>query len=147
MKNLLPLFLFLLFNFSAKAQSLRSELIETTGSINSILSQNKGVRFINQEHNGYNLRKINANLNGDVFSVDSLTSDATKFNYKIFNLLEVKSFVSIENEIKVMDKNQKKIGKIVNVRNQDMQELIKKFDAVQFICITYSKLDPKFKCE
>lgn len=147
MKNLLPLFLFLLLTFSAKAQSLRSGLIETTGSINSILSQNKGVRFMNQEHNGYNLKRINANLNGDVFSMDSLTSDATKFNYKIFNLLEVKSFVRDGNEIKVMDKNQKKIGKIVNARNEDIQKLIKEFDALKFVCILYSRLDPKYKCD
>ena len=148
MKTPFTLFLFLLFIFPAKAQSLNQGLIKTTGSINSILSQNNQAQFIDHETNtSYFLRKIKATITGDVFCLDSLTGNPSKANYEMFNLLEVKSFARNENEINVVDKNREKIGKIVHIGHQDLQELIKEFDALRFVCILYSRLDPKYKCD
>lgn len=138
---------FLLFSLSLFAQQPKSAFQKTIDNINTVLYQTKKVQFINQDYDVFKLLKIKANKQGNVFLVDSLTNDDSKSNYKMFNLLDVKDFVAKGNEIQVMDKNDKKIGTIININVQDMREFIKNFKALQFICVLYEKEDPKFKCD
>lgn len=147
MKNLLSLSLFLLFAFSVKAQSHKSNLIKTVVAINTILYQSQQAQFVNQEGNIYYLKKINATLSGDVFSIDSSPDDDEKSKQKIFNLLELHSFVRKGNEINVVYKNDKKNDVISNVRVQDIYALRKELSALQVICTQYSEQDPRFKCD
>ena len=138
--------LIVLFTFSAKAQSYQSSLTKTVEAINGILSQKKQVKFIDHKKNSCYLRIINATLQGDVYIPNSLTNDQTSVN-QLFNVLKVKAFTIVGNEIKVTGINQAPIGRLTNIRNQDLRSLKKELDALRFICITYAKLDPKFKCD
>lgn len=147
MKTIHILCLVLLFSFPAKAQHSKSGFNKTVDSINSILYQTKKVMFIHYEDGVYYVRKISATKRGDVFCIDSLNSNGEEVKRKIFNLLELKSFVRDGNKINLINKSQKKIGEITNVFYQDMRELIKQLDALRFICILYEKEDPKFKCD
>lgn len=139
--------LLLLSNFSVKAQSHTSNLNKTVDSINSILEKDKMVRFTNPNFDVFYPTKITANLQGDVFCVDSVVGGKTTSNRLIFNLLKVNSFVIEENEVKALGQEQKTIVAIFIGNNQNRQALKKELDALRFICITYSKLDPKYKCE
>jgi hypothetical protein len=138
---------FLLLSLSLFAQQPKSAFQKTIDNINTVLYQTKKVQFTNQDYDVFKLLKIKANKQGNVFLVDSLTNDDSKANYKMFNLLDVKDFVAKGNEIQVMAKNDKKMGAFININVQDMREFIKKFKALQFICILYEKEDPKFKCD
>jgi hypothetical protein len=145
-KYFLTLALLLQLSFSVKAQSLKSNLSKTIYTINSILSQNNQVQFIDHKNNSCYLRKINATLKGDVYRQDSLKDDQRSIN-KLFKVLNVQAFIINGNEIKVTGISQALIGKLTNIRNQDLRSLKKELDALRFICITYAKLDPKFKCD
>ena len=145
-KYFLTLALLLQFTFSVKAQSCQSSLTKTVDTINSILSQNNQVQFIDHKNNSCYLRKINATLKGDVYRPDSLKDDQRSIN-KLFKVLNVQAFIINGNEIKVTGISQALIGKLSNIRNQDLRSLKKELDALRFICITYAKLDPKFKCD
>ena len=133
--------------FSAEAQSLKSGLTKTIATINDMLRPNRMVRFTNMDHNTFYPTKINANLKGDVFCVDSLSAYSTKPNGIIFNLMKVKSFVIKSDEIVALGYDQKSILSINYGSKQEMQALKKELDALLLICNTYNKLDPKFKCE
>ena len=147
MKTIVSLSLFFLFSLSSEAQSLKSNLIKTVDAINNILNHNRNAQFTNQNYALYYLTKINANLQGDVFCVDSLSAYCTKPNGIIFNLLKVKSFVIKSDEIVALGYDQKLILSIKYGSNQEMPALKKELDALLLICNTYNKLDPKFKCE
>jgi hypothetical protein len=144
LKCFLPLII--LFTFSVKAQSYRSSLNKTVDVVNGILSQKNQVQFIDHKKNSSYLRIINATILGDVYCPDSLTNDQTIVN-QIFNFLKVKAFTIDGNEIKVTGINQSPIGKLTSIRSQDLRSLKKELDALRFICITYAKLNPKFKCD
>lgn len=143
----LTLSLFLLFTLSTEAQSLKSGLTKTVDAINSMLHQNKNARFTNQDYAVFYPTKINANLQGDVFCIESSTRFGAESNGLIFNLLKVKSFVIKADEIVAFGHNQESILAIEYGSEQEMQALKKELDALLFICITYSELDPKFKCD
>lgn len=147
MKMSLTLFLSLFFVFSAEAQSLKSGLTKTVDAINNILNQNKNARFTNQDYAVFYPTKINANLQGDVFCIESSTRFGAESNGIMFNLLKVKSFVIQTNEIKALGQDQEAIAVIFQGSQEDGLALKKELDALRFICITYSKLDPKFKCD
>lgn len=138
---------FFLFSTLAFAQQPKSAFQKTIDSINTILYQTRKVRYINQEYNVYDLRKINAHKTGNVFLIETPTGDYTKGNYKMFHLLDVKEFVWKGKEIQMMDKKGQKIGAITNVNVQEIREFIKQLDVLRFICILYEKEDPKFKCD
>lgn len=137
---------FFLISISLLAQQPKSAFQKTLDRINLVVYQTQKVQFINQEQDVLNLHKIKSNPKGNVFLVDSLSKEDTKPNYKIFNLLDVKEFVSKGNQIQVMDKNNQKIGAFINIKVQDWYEFIKDFRALQHICILYEKEDPKYKC-
>ena len=138
--------LLVLFTFSVKAQSYQSSLTKTVDTINGMLSQKNQVQFIDHKNNSCYLRKINATLNGNIYRPDSLTDDQITVN-QLFNTLNVKAFAIDGNEIKVTGINQAPIGRLTNIRNQDLRSLKKELDALRFVCITYAKLEPKFKCD
>ena len=140
------LLLLLPFTFSVKAQSYTSNLNKTVVSINTILEKAKMVRFTNSNFDVFYPTKINTNLQGNVFCVDSVADGKTISKRLIFNLFKVKSFVIKGNEIQAMGKNQKLIVTIF-IGNQYTKALKKEMDALWYICETYSKLDPKYKCE
>lgn len=146
MKNILLISLLLLFTLSVKAQSYTSNLNKTVVSINTILDKAKMVRFTNSNFDAFYPTKITANLQGNVFCIDSLVGEKTKSKRLIFNLLKVKSFVIKGNEIQAMDKNQKPLVTIF-IGNQYTKALKKEMDALWYICDIYSILDPKYKCE
>ena len=137
----------MLLVFSAEAQSLKSGLTKTIANINGMLLPNKMVRFTNQDYNAFYSTKINANLQGYVFCVDSLSAYSSKPNGIMFNLLKIKSFVIKSDEIVALGYNQKTILSIFYGRNKEMQALKKELDALLLICNTYNKLNPKFKCD
>ena len=147
MKTILTLALFLLLTILAEAQSLSSGLTKTVETINSMLHPNKMVRFINQGYNTFYPTKINANMQGDVFCIESSTRFSAKSSGIIFNLLKVKVFVINKNEIKALDQDQQTIVTILQGNSNDALSLKKELDALRFICNTNSKLDPKFKCD
>jgi hypothetical protein len=130
-----------------KAQSYKSSLIKKVDAINSILHPNKMVRFTNQDYDAFYPTKINANLQGDFFCVDSLSRYSTKPNGIIFNLLKVKSFVIKADEILALGQDQETIVAILIGNEQERLALKKELDALRFICILYYKEDPKFKCD
>jgi hypothetical protein len=134
---------FLLFSMSLFAQRHKSVFEKTTDSINSILYQTRNVIFIKQEHEFLNLSKIIANKNGNVFLIDLLTKNESKNTFKMFNLLDIKDFVSKGNQIQVMDKNEQKIGVFINIQIQNLNEFIKNFKALQHICEIYKNENPK----
>lgn len=146
MKTILFYGLFLLFSISVEAQSFKTTLNKTVDSINSILEKAKMVRFTNPNFDAFYPPKITANLQGNVFCVDSVADEKILSKRLIFNLLKVKSFVIKGNEIQAMGKNQKPIVTIF-IGNQYTKALKKEMDALWYICDTYSKLDPKYKCE
>jgi hypothetical protein len=137
---------FLLFFLSLFAQQPYSAFQKTLDRINVVLYQTKNVQYINQDHDVFNLRKIQSNPKGNVFLMDSFSNEDAKPNYKMFNLLDVKEFVGKGNQIQVMDKNDQKIGAFINVKVQDWHDFIKDFRALQHICDLYAKEDPKYKC-
>jgi len=139
--------LLLLFTLSAEAQSYTSNLNTTVVSINSILDKAKMVRFTNHNSDVFYPTKINANLQGNVFCVDSVVGEKTMSQRLIFNLLKVKSFVIKENEIKALGKDQKVIVSIFIGNDKVRQALKKELDALRYICINYSKQNPKYKCD
>ena len=147
MKTTPLFFLFLLFVVSAEAQSLRTGLINTVETINCILEQKKRVGFTNQDYDVFYPTKIKANLQGQVFCVDGLTTYATKTNGIMFNVLKIESFVINGGEIKALDKNQETIVAIFQGSLNDSQALKKELKALRFICRLYSKEDPNFKCD
>ncbi len=146
MKKAYILLLILLFNFSVKAQSYTSNLNTTVVSINSILVKAKMVRFTNSNFDVFYPIKIKANLQGNVFCVDSIADENTMSKRLIFNLFKVNSFVIKGNEIQAMGKNQKPVVTIF-IGNQYTKALKKEMDALGYICNSYSKLNPKYKCE
>lgn len=137
---------FLLISISLLGQQPKSAFQKTLDRINTVLYQTKNIQYINPDYDVYNLRKIKSSPKGNVFLVDSLSKEDTKHNYKMFNLLDVKEFVGKGNQIQVMDKNNQKIGAFINVKVQDWNEFIKDFRALQHICDSYAKDDPKYKC-
>lgn len=147
MKNFQSFTLFLLFCLSAAAQSHKTNLIETLAAINSILSQDRNVQFTNQDYKLFYPTKINANLQGDVFCIDSSTRLGTQSIGLMFNLLKVKSFIIKAAEIVALDQNQNTLVAIHVGNEQETQAFKKELEALRFICVTYSKQDPKFKCE
>ncbi|WP_310378129.1 hypothetical protein [Flavobacterium sp.] len=147
MKTILTLFLFLLFTLSVKAQSYKSNLIKTVESINSMLQPNKMVRFTDQNYNTFYPTKINANLQGDVICVDSLSAYSTKPNGIMFNLLKVKSFVIKADEIVAFGQDQETIIAIGHGNESERQALRKELYALLIICRLYSEQDPRFKCD
>lgn len=136
-----------LFCISIFAQRPKSAFENTIDEINTLLYQTKRVQFINSDYDFFNVLKIKANKQGNVFLVDSLTNDEAKANYKMFNLLDVKAFVGKGNEIQLLDKNDQKIGAFIKVNSQDYYEFIKNLRALQYICELYKNEDPKYKCE
>jgi len=136
-----------LFCISTLAQRPKSAFEKTTDEINTLLYQTKRVQFINPDYDVFNVLKIKANKQGNVVLVDSLSQDEAKSKYKMFNLLDVKTFVGKGNEIQVIDKNNQKIGAFIKVNVQDWQQFIKNFRALQHICVLYKNEDPKYKCE
>lgn len=138
--------LLLLFTLSAQSQSLKSGLTKTVANINSILHQNKMVRFTNQDYETFYPTKINANLQGDVFCVDSLSSYSTKPNGIMFNLLKVESFVIKAEEILGFGQDQETIVAIAQGNELERKALRKELVALLFICTQYSEEDPRFKC-
>jgi hypothetical protein len=145
MKNILLISLLLLFTFSLKAQSFKTTLNKKVDSINSILEKEKMVRFTNHNSDVFYPKKIKANLQGDVFCVDSVVGEKTISQRLIFNLLKVNSFVIKENEIKAFGQNKKPIVAIFIGNNQNRNALKKELDALRYICINYSKQNPKYK--
>jgi hypothetical protein len=129
-----------------EAQSFKTTLNKKVDSINSILEKEKMVRFTNHNSDVFYPKKINANLQGDVFCIDSLVGKKTTSQRLIFNFLKVNSFVIEENEIKAFGQNKKPIVAIF-ICNPYTKALKKEMDALWYICDTYSKLDPKYKCE
>lgn len=138
---------FLLFSISLFAQRPKSAFENTIDKINTLLYQTKKVQFINTDYDVFNVLKIKANKQGNVFLVYSLSNDEAKNNYKMFNLLDVKAFVCKGNEIQVIDKNNQKIGAFIKVNVQDWHQFIKNFRALLHICELYKNEDPKYKCE
>jgi hypothetical protein len=147
MKTLLTFSLLLLFVISGEAQSLKSGLTKTVATINGILEQKKMVRFTNRDYEVFYPAKINANLQGDVFCVESSSGYATKSSGIIFNVLEVASYVLNGDELKALDKDQQTVVAIFQGSLEGRQTLIKELEALRFICTAYSKEDPKFKCD
>lgn len=135
----------LLFTFSVEAQSFKTTLNNKVVSINSILEKAKMVRFTNHNSDVFYPKKIKANLQGNVFCVDSLVGEKTMSQRLIFNLLKVNSFVIKENEIKAFGQNKKPIVAIFIGNNQNRNALKKELDALRYICINYSKQNPKYK--
>ena len=138
--------LLLLLTLSAEAQSYTSNLNTTVVSINTILEKAKMVRFTNSNFDAFYPTKIIANLQGNVFCVDSVAGEKTMSKRLIFNLFKVNSFVIKGNEIQAIGKNQKPIVTIF-IGTPYTKALKKEMDALWYICDTYSKLDPKYKCE
>jgi hypothetical protein len=147
MKNILLISLLLLFTFSLKAQSFKTTLNKKVDSINSILEKEKMVRFTNQNSDVFYPKKIKSNLQGDLFCIDSSTSDNVELKRLMFNLLKVNSFVIEENEIKAFGQNKKPIVAIFIGNNQNRNALKKELIALQLICVSYSKQNPKYKCD
>jgi hypothetical protein len=138
--------LLLLLTLSAEAQSYTSNLNTTVVSINTILEKAKMVRFTNSNFDAFYPTKIIANLQGNVFCVDSVAGEKTMSKRLIFNLFKVNSFVIKGNEIQAIGKNQKPIVTIF-IGTPYTKALKKEMDALWYICDRYSKLDPKYKCE
>lgn len=147
MKTILTLTLFFLFTLSAQSQSLKSGLTKTVDAINSMLQQDKNARFTNQDYALFYPIKINANLQGEVFCTESATRFGAESNGIMFHLSDVKSFVIKADEIVAVGHNQETIVAIFLSNLQESQALRKELEALRFICTTYSKLDPKFKCD
>lgn len=147
MKKYLTIFFILFFTVWTEAQSLKSSLIKTVANINGILHPKRMARFTDRDYNTFYPTKINANLQGDVFCVDSLPALSTKPNGIMFNLLKVKSFVIKADEIVAFGHNEESMFAIAYGSEQEMQALRKEFYALLFICTQYSELDPKFKCD
>lgn len=147
MKTIQSISLLLLFCLSAEAQSHKTNLIKTVAAINNILCQDKNVQFTNRDYKLFFPTKINANLQGDVFCIESLTKFSAESNGIMFNLLKVKAFVIKAAEIVALDQNQDLIVAIHIGNEQETQAFKKELDALLVICVTYSKQDPKFKCD
>ncbi len=146
MKSIHVISLLLLFTISLEAQSFKTTLNKKVVSINGILDKAKMVRFTNSNFDAFYPTKIAANLQGDVFCIDSLVGGKPKSKRLIFNLLKVNSFVINGNEIQAMGKNLKPLVTIF-IGNPYTKALKKEMNALWYICDTYSKLDPKYKCE
>ena len=137
----------LLFTFSVEAQSFKTTLNKKVVSINSILEKEKMVRFTNQNSDVFYPTKIEANIQGNVFCLDSSTSDNVELKRLMFNLLKVNLFVLKGNEIKALGKDQKAIVSIFIGNDKVRQTLKMELDALWYICFMYSKQDPKYKCD
>jgi hypothetical protein len=146
MKTSYVLLLHLLFTLSVNAQSFISNLNTTVDSINGILDKAKMVRFTNRNFDAFYPTKIAANLQGNVYCVDSVVGDKTISERLIFNLLKVKSFVIKGNEMMAVGQNPKPLVTIF-IGNPYTKALKKEMDALWYICDTYSKLAPKYKCD
>lgn len=138
---------FLLFSTLMLAQQHKSAFQKAIDSVNAILYKTKKVRYINLEYDIYNLRKINANKTGNVFLIDTLTSNHKKYHYKIFNLLDVKEFVWKGKEIQIFDNKNQKIGAISNIEIQYIRKFIKQLDVLRLIFLSNANANenPKFK--
>ncbi len=147
MKTIQTLSLLLLFCLSAEAQSYKTNLTKTVESINSILCQDRNAHFTNRDYELFYPIKINANLQGDVFCIESSTRLGTQSIGLIFNLLKVKLFVIKAAEIVALNQNQDTLVAIHVGNEQETQAFKKELEALRFICVSYSKQDPKFKCE
>ena len=147
MKTIQILSLFLLFVFPAEAQSHKTNLIETLAAINSILCQDRNAHFTNRDYELFYPIKINANLQGDVFCIESSTRFDAESNGIMFNLLKVKSLVIKAAEIVGLDQNQDTLVAIHVGNEQETLAFKKELEALRFICVTYSKQDPKYNCE
>jgi hypothetical protein len=147
MKNFQSFTLFLLFCLSAAAQSHKTNLIETLAAINSILCQDRNAHFTNRDYELFYPIKINANLQGDVFCIESSTRFGKESNGLMFNLLRVKSFIIKAAEIVGLDQKQDSLVAIHVGNEQETLAFKKELEALLVICVTYSKKDPKFKCE
>ena len=135
------------FCLTASAQSLKSNLIETENNVNKILNINQKAQFVNSEGTVYSFKNINVNINGDVFSIDSLRNDEAKTKKKLFNLKDIKAFDISLKQFKVIYKNDIESGKILGINVRDWYALKKELYALIYICRTYSEQDPKFKCD
>ena len=147
MKTTLIYGIFLLFTISLEAQSFKATLTKKVDTINSILEKEKMVRFTNLNSDVFYPTKINANLQGNVFCVDSITNDNVALERIMFNLMKVNSLVISGNEIKALGQNKKPIVAIFIGDNQNRNALKKELDALRYICVSYSKQNPKYKCE
>lgn len=139
--------LLLLFTISIEAQSFKTTLNKKVNSINCILEKEKMVRFTNNNFDVFYPTKIKANLQGDVFCVDSITSGNVELKRLLFNLLKVNSFVITGNEIKALGENKKLVVSILIGKENVRKELKKELEALRYICVSYSKQDPKYKCD
>lgn len=147
MKNIQILSLLLFLTLSANAQSLKSSLISTENNINEILHINQKAIFVNSEGAVYRFKKISVNINGDVFNIDSLSNDVASSKNQLFNVLDIKNLDIKQKQFKVIYKSDIKNGEIFNINPRDFYALKKELYALIFICRTYSKLDPRFKCD
>ncbi|TDE53071.1 hypothetical protein [Flavobacterium sp. GT3P67] len=147
MKTIQILCILILFTLSSEAQSYKSNLIKTIDTINVMLQQDRNTSFTHQDYALFYPTKINANLQGDVFCIESSTRLGPKENGFIFNLLKVQSFVIKEDEIKALDQNQETIVTIFLGSPEERQALRKELYKLQFICRLYSEQNPKFKCD
>lgn len=147
MKHFYMLCILLLFSFSAEAQSLKSGLTKTVDAINTLLHQDKNIRFTNQDYALFYPMKINVNLQGDVICIESSTRLGQKSNGIIFNIMKVKSFDIKADEILAVGHNQETIVAIAQGNELERQALRKELYALLFICNQYSEQDPKFKCD
>ena len=141
MKTILYILFF--FSLTAKAQSLKSNLIETENNVNKILNINQKAQFVNSEGTVYSFKNINVN----VFSIDSIRNDEAKTKKKLFNLKDIKAFDISLKQFKVLYKNDIESGKILGINVRDWYALKKELYALIYICRTYSEQDPKFKCD
>ena len=144
MKTILYILFF--FSLTAKAQSLKSNLIETENNVNNILNINQKAQFVNSEGTVYSFKKINVTINGDVFCIDSLRNDEAKSKKKLFNLSDISAFDIDQKQFEVIYKYNTESGKILGITIRDWYALKKELYALLFICRTYSELDPKFNC-
>ena len=145
MKTILYILFF--FSLTAKAQSLRTNLLKTENNINEILNINQKAQFVNSEGTVYSFKNINVNINGDVFCVDSLRNDEAKTKKKLFNMSDIKAFDISQKQFEVIYKNDIESGKILGINDRDWYAFKKELYALLYICKTYSEQDPKFKCD
>jgi hypothetical protein len=147
MKTIQTLSLFLLFCFSAQAQSHKTNLTKTVESINSILCQDRNAQFTNQDYKLFYPTKINANLQGDVFCIESSTRFGKESNGLMFNLLRVKSFIIKADELLAIGHHQETIIAIALGNELERQAVRKELYALLFICRQYAEQDLQFKCD
>ncbi|ESU23350.1 hypothetical protein FEDK69T_15120 [Flavobacterium enshiense DK69] len=142
------LFLFLI-TFSVSAQKQKSEFHKAVDSINTIITSNKKVYFIDNKRSGAFVKRIEATKNGAVTFTDSVPETVKTITIgkqtllpdccpqktvRSINLFEIKKWDIHFPYTKLMSKNNTIYGEFYGIREKDLFLLKEQFEKLTALC-------------